>query len=295
MTKTSKTIVFFGTDDFSLSTLQKLIEAGYNIAAVVTKPDSKSGRGQMLQMSSVKKLAVKHNIPVWQPDKVADINDKIAKLGNEVMGILVSYGKIIPITTINLFNPGIINVHPSLLPQYRGPSPIESSIKNGDPQTGVSIMKLTAGMDSGPIYAQIIHKLSGNETRPDLYRTLSGAGAILLTTILPLIIDGSISPTPQDEDKSSYCKLLLKSDALIDPMTISAKQFEQTVRAYIGFPKTKIIIGKSELIITKAHISTGRTSPLDVLCKDKKSLTIDELVAPSGKTISNKDYINGYL
>jgi len=295
MTKTSKTIVFFGTDDFSLISLKKLIEANYNISAVVTKPDSKSGRGQLLQMPSVKKLALMHNIPVWQPVKVSDINDSIAKLGKEVIGVLVSYGKIIPSSTIDLFSPGIINVHPSLLPQYRGPSPIESAIFNGDTQTGISIMKLTAKMDAGPIYAQIIHQLSGSETRPDLYKTLSGAGAAVLLSVLPLIIDGSLSPTPQDEAQATYCKILNKADTLIDPITISAKQFEQTVRAHLGFPKTKVKVGESELIITKSHISTEQKSPLDILCMDKKFLTIDELVAPSGRTISNKDYCNGYL
>ena len=165
MQNMSKTVVFFGTEDFSLTALQGLVTAGYTIAAVVTKPDSKRGRDQKLTPPSVKVFAHEQGIPVWQPTKLAEITADIQALG-DVAGVLVSYGKIIPQATIDLFDPGIINVHPSLLPLYRGPSPIESAIKNGDTQTGATIMQLAAGMDSGPIYAQMVHPLSGAETRP---------------------------------------------------------------------------------------------------------------------------------
>lgn len=294
MKKTSKTIVFFGTDNFSLIALQGLIKSGYNIAAVVTKPDSKSGRGQVLTASSVKKLALEHNITVWQPSKVSEINDSIQSLGDNVVGVLSSYGKIIPETTINLFTPGIINIHPSLLPLYRGPSPIESAIKNGDKQTGVSIMKLTAGMDSGPIYGQTVHKLSGHETRPELYQTLALAGTEALLSLLPTIIDESLQPTPQDDSKVLYCKLLAKDDAWLKPNDVTAQTAERFVRAHLGFPKTKIDILGHTVIITKAHVSSEQKTPLDLQCQSGGFLTIDELIAPSGRTMSAKDFLNGY-
>jgi methionyl-tRNA formyltransferase len=294
MKNLSKTIVFFGTDDFSLVALQGLIESGYNIAAVVTKPDSKSGRGQTLQPSVVKKLALQHDIPVWQPLKVTEINDKISALG-DVAGVLSSYGKIIPESTINLFNPGIINFHPSLLPLYRGPSPIESDIKNGDKQTGVTIMQLTAGMDSGPIYGQIVHELSGHETRIDLYQTLASAGVATLLQILPSVLsDPSIIPSPQDDSKAVYCSLLSKDDAWLKPESTTAVTAERLVRAYLGFPKTKIDILDRTLIITKAHVSSEQKSPLDIKCVNGDYLSIDELIAPSGRTMSARDFLNGY-
>ena len=290
----SRTIIFFGTDDFSLVTLQSLIESGYNIAAVVTKPDSKSGRGQVLSAPSVKKMALEHNIPVWQPTKVSDINNDIRTLGTNVTGVLTSYGKIVPESTINLFKPGIINVHPSLLPLYRGPSPIESTIKNGDEQTGVSIMKLTATMDGGPIYGHIIHKLSGNETRPELYQSLAQAGAMTLISLLPTILDESLQPIPQDDSKASYCNLLTKDDAWLKPFEVTAEIAERLVRAHLGSPKTKINVLNHTVIITKTHISSDYKAPLDIECQDGKYLSIDELIAPSGRTMSSRDFLNGY-
>jgi methionyl-tRNA formyltransferase len=294
MKKISKTIVFFGTDESSLIALQGLIESGYNIAAIVTKPDSKSGRGQLLTAPSVKKLALKHNITVWQPSKISDINDNINALGLDMIGVLVSFGKIIPESTINLFNQGIINVHPSLLPLYRGPSPIESAIENGDEITGVSIMKLTAEMDAGPVYDQIIHKLSGHETRSELYKTLFHAGTTKLINLLPSIIDGSLQPTPQNNDQATYCNLFNKDDAWLKPNEVTATRAECLVRAHLGFPKTKLSVLDNTVIITKAHVANEQKTSLDILCQDNKYLSIDELIAPSGRTMSAQDFINGY-
>ncbi len=290
----SKTIVFFGTDNFSLTVLNGLIEAGYNIAAVVTKPDSKSGRGQSINQPDVKKLAVQHNITVWQPQKISEINPDVAALGSDITGIVASYGKIIPESTINLFDPGIINVHPSLLPRYRGPTPIESAIAKGDNQTGVSIMQLTPEMDAGPIYGHLVHNLSGKETSPELYGTLANAGTAALISILPGILDGSIQASPQDNNSAIYCNLLDKKDAWIKSDELTATQAEQKIRAQLIFPKTKINILGNDIIITKAHVSSDKKTDLDIKCRDGLYLSIDELVAPSGKTMSAESFINGY-
>ena len=288
-------IVFFGTDDFSLVTLQKLTESGYNIAAVITKPDSKSGRGHKMEMSAVKKFAIASSIKVWQPNKISDINDNISALGSDTIGILVSYGQIIPKSTIDLFGLGIINVHPSILPKYRGPSPIESVIVSGDTQTGVSIMQLTAEMDAGPIYGQIIHKLSGHETRLDLRKSLANSGAMTLLSLLPGIIDGSLKPITQSKDKTTFCKLLGKNDSWLVPNKITAANAERLVRAHLGFPKTKININGHTIVITTAHVSNEQKTILDIKCRDNNYLSIDKLIAPSGRTMSDTDFINGYL
>lgn len=293
MTNTSKTIIFFGTEDFSLVTLQTLIQAGYHIAAVVTKPDSHKGRGHKLVPPSVKVLAEQHAIPVWQPTKVAEINDKIAALA-PVTGVLVSYGKLIPKSTIDLFTPGIINVHPSLLPKYRGPSPIESAILNGDKETGVTIMQLSAAMDAGPVYEVQKYPLRGNETRPELYKRLAEVGSNLLLGALPSIIDGTQQPVPQDDSAAVYCQLLQKNDGIIDPFAHTARQLERQIRAYLGFPKSKITINGKDIIVTKAHVSTQQKTPLDILCQDGEFLSIDELVAPSGRHMTSGDFLRGY-
>jgi methionyl-tRNA formyltransferase len=293
MTKTSETIIFFGTEEFSLTVLEGLIEAGYNVAAVVTKPDSKKGRGQQLVMPSVKVLAAKHDITVWQPTKVAEINEDIKALG-PVTGVLVSYGKIIPQSTIDLFTPGIINIHPSLLPKYRGPTPIESAIRNGDDKTGVSIMLLDADMDTGPVYTSQEFALQGTETRADLYRSLAVMGTDLLLETLPGIMDGSLSPTAQDNGQATYCQLLTKEDAVLDLTKLTAKEAERTVRAHLGSPKSKLTINAHTIIVTKAHVSDQQKTPLDVVCRDGAYLSIDELIAPSGRHMDGGAFLRGY-
>lgn len=300
----SKTIVFFGTDTFSAAALRSLIEAGYHIGGVVTKPDSKSGRGQQLTAPLVKQIALEHNIPVWQPTKLMDIASEIEALGDITtrVGILSSYGRIVPQAIIDLFDPGIINIHPSLLPLYRGPSPIESAIINGDRRTGVSIMQLSAEMDAGPIYAQETYTLDGTETAPELYETLASLGGRVLIETLPAILEGDLTPTPQADD-AVYCSLLKKDDAILNPDTMTAIHAERQVRAYLAFPKTKLVLNPTSdniaiLVITKAHVLTDQTENDDrnvvVAFKDDSYLVIDELIGPSGKRMSGRAFKNGY-
>jgi methionyl-tRNA formyltransferase len=295
MTHISKTVIFFGTDEFSAISLRELIERGFTIGAVVTKPDSRKGRGRELQASVVKEIALKHDIPVWQPLKMSEIVKNIEKLEDTPIGVLVSYGKIIPQSVINLFEPGIVNVHPSLLPKYRGPSPVESAILNGDTETGVSIMQLSAEMDAGPVYRQVVFPLSDTETAPDLENKLAELGAQELVTILPSIINGTLQPVIQDDSVATYCKLLKKEDGILNPEKLTAEQAERQVRAFIAYPKTKATIAGHSVIITKAHlVSTGSTI-LDVQCSDGQFLSIDELIGPSGRVMDAKAFLNGYI
>lgn len=294
MTHTSKTIVFFGTDEFSAISLRELIAKGFTIGAVVTKPDSRKGRGRELSKSIVKEIAEANNIPVLQPVKVAEITEEIKKLDNPI-GVLVSYGKIIPQSVIDLFNPGIINVHPSLLPLYRGPSPVETAILNGDTETGVTIMQLSAAMDAGPIYSQVTVLLNDTETGPELEVQLAELGAQQLSLTLPMIIDGHSQPIPQNDDLATYCKLLSKDNSTLDTANLTAEQAERQVRAYLAFPKTKTIIDGHQIVITKAHVSSESASVLDLQCSDGRYLTIDQLIGPSGKPMSAHSFTNGYL
>ena len=293
MKNMSQKVIFFGTEDFSLTALRGLVEAGYDIAAVITKPDSKRGRKQALTPPSVKVYAASQYIPVWQPTKLSDVTEDIKSTGS-LVGVLVSYGKIIPDSIINLFKPGIINVHPSLLPLYRGPSPIESAIISGDSQTGVSIMQLATQMDAGPIYAQITYPLSGHESKPELYAQLAAAGTELLLDTLPDIINESLRPTAQADNLATYCQLLSKEDSLLRSDQLTAEQAERKVRAHLGFPKTKTTILDHEIIITKAHVTDEPKTPLDVLCRGGAYLSIDELIAPSGRLMSAQAFLNGY-
>lgn len=286
-------IVFFGTEDHSLIALKTLVEAGYPVAAVVTKPDAPKGRGKKLTAPAVKTYALEKNIPVWQPAKLKDITKNIQQLENPV-GVLVSFGKIIPQSTLELFTPGIINVHPSLLPVYRGPSPIESAIVNRDNKTGVTIMKLEAAMDAGPIYVQVPYALDFTETKPELYDTLFTLGANLLVSNLPRIISGELQEAPQDESAATYCSLLTKDMSLLDLTKLTPGDAEARVRAYLGFPRSRVTVGGYDLIVTKAHGVMTKETPLDLECANGAFLAIDEIIAPSGKTMSSAEFLRGY-
>jgi len=291
--KSNSPIVFFGTEDFSLVALRGLVEDDYDIRAVITKPDSPRGRGQKVTEPSVKTYAKEHDIPVWQPEKLSEVADDIKTIGN-VTGVLVSYGKIIPQSILDLFTPGIINLHPSLLPTYRGPSPIESAILHGDRETGVSIMQLSAQMDAGPVYTQEKIELTGHETKPELYHKLGEIGTAKLLAILPQVLAGNVEALPQDDSHATYCDILSKNDGLLNPDSMNALEAERRVRAFTGFPKTRLELLNEQRIITRAHVSDVKKTPLDVMFSDGNFLSVDELVAPSGKTVSAENFLNGY-
>lgn len=289
----SKTILFFGTDEFSALSLRELIAKGFTIGAVITKPDARKGRGQRVIEPIVKTIAKEHGIAVWQPTSTEELIDHVRGVKDPV-GVLVSYGRIIPQSVIDLFTPGIINVHPSLLPLYRGPSPVETAILNGDTVTGVTIMQLSKAMDAGPIYSQVTVDLSDTETAPELEMQLGAVGAQELSLILPSIINESLTPISQDESVASYCHLLKKEASTPDFTTLSAEQAERRVRAYLAFPKTKATVVGHSIIITKAHIVSHAETALDIACADGRYLRVEELVGPSGRSMNAKAFLNGY-
>jgi len=155
-------------------------------------------------------------------------------------------------------------------------------------------MQLAAAMDAGPVYATQDYPLRGTETQPELYRSLATAGNNLLLDTLPDILDGSMQPTPQNEAEATYCQLLQKSDAHLDTAQLTARQAERLVRAHLGFPKSKLTALDHSIIITKAHIATIAKTPLDIRCQDDAFLSIDELIAPSGRNMSAEAFLRGY-
>lgn len=298
MTLTSKKIVFFGNERLvsglestNAPILRGLINDGYDIAAVVAHHSSSNSRKH--RELEVAEVAQAHNIPVLLPNKPAEIKEQLQEY-NATAAILVAYGRIIPQSVIDIFPKGIINIHPSLLPSYRGPTPIESAIANGDRETGVSIMQLTAGMDKGPVYAQVGVQLTGKETKFELYDILAIKSANLLFEILPHILEGSLRPTPQDDAQATYCKLLDKKDAWLDLSHLTAAEAERLVRAHLGFPKSKVTVNGHVITITKAHVSPTQKTPLDIACQDGAFLSIDDLIAPSGRRMQAEAFLRGY-
>lgn len=287
--------VFFGTGSFSEASLAALIANGLSPIAVVTKPDQPAGRGQKLTAPAIKSLAQMHGIPVFQPSSPSEILGELAKL-EPGAAVVVAYGKMIPLEMLQLFPKGIINIHPSLLPRYRGASPIEGAILAGDSETGVSLMRINEKMDQGPVYVQEQLKLNGHEIKTDLSAMLSKIGARLLVDNLPGILSGQIVAKPQDDAAATYVKLIQKSDGEID-WSKPAQQIEREVRAYIGWPGSRTVLGGKEVTVTAAHISKSEVqnpkSELALRCGDGQFLVIDKLKPAGRNEMTGKEFLAG--
>lgn len=263
MKKISPPIVFFGNERIATGvstttpTLRALIKAGYDIKAVVA--NFEVGRSRKPRPLEIAELAEQHKIPVLLPKKITDITPILHEYGAEV-GVLVAYGKIVPQDIIDIFPRGIINIHPSLLPAHRGPTPLESIILSGKTSTGVSIMGLVKAMDAGPVYAQEIVTLSGKESKQELADSLLSIGSKMIIDILPAIINGSCSPTPQANENISYDRLITKQDGVID-WNKSAAEISREVRAYFGWPGSRTTVYDREVILTEVDVSNMNGTP----------------------------------
>lgn len=296
----SKRLVFFGNERLvsglkqtNAPILRGLIERGYNVVAVVANhADTESRNARELE---VRVVANEHGIPVFTPEKPTDIFDELVSLHPDA-AILSAYGKILPKRIIDVFEPiGIINIHPSLLPRHRGPTPIETTILNGDTEAGVSIMRLSTGMDDGPLFGQTSFAIPTDITKFELYEKLSAAGAELLFSLLKRILDGSLTPQQQENNGVSFTTLISKQDGIIDPKTDTATNLERKIRAFQGYPKPKLHINDTVVIVTTSTV-VQNDSPTDVCvkCAGSTWLRVDCLVAPSGRTMTGADFLRGY-
>lgn len=292
-------IVYFGNERIASGitlaetpVLSSLIAAGHDVCAVVCHHSEGISRGA--RTLEVAATAEAHGIPVLQPSKPAEIIDTLAELQADI-GVLVAYGRIIPQSVIDLFPHDIINLHPSLLPLYRGSTPIESAMLHGDTATGASIMSLVAAMDAGPVYAQLPLALAGNETKQQLATDLLTLGAKAIVDLLPRIADGSVQPTTQVESAATFCPQLSKADSPLDPGTKDATRLEREVRAYAAWPKSRINLLGHDIVVTRAHVAPDPADgELSVSCAKDTTLVIDELIGPSGKRMDGAAFLRGY-
>ena len=230
-------IVFMGTPDFAVPALDALLQADCEIAGVYTQPDRRSGRGRRLTAPPVKQAAIERGLPVFQPASLrrdADARAQLAALQPDVI-VVVAYGLFLPADTLAVPPLCALNIHPSLLPKYRGPSPVASAILNGDTTTGVTLMRLDEGMDSGPIIAQRDSRIGAEDTTAELTPRLFEIGAQLLAECLPQWRDGAIDAIPQREADATITRLLTREDGAID-WTHSADYIARQVRAYHPWP-----------------------------------------------------------
>lgn len=280
----NRNFIFFGTPEIASKTLEILIKNSYVPFLVITNPDRPVGRGLALTKSPTKIVAEKHNIPVLTPEKIDTEFINVLKNYSHtshmsdpwVLSIVVAYGKILPEELINAPKLGTINIHYSLLPKYRGASPVEASLLNGDTQTGVSIQKMKYKLDSGPIIAEEKVEIDPNENKIDLLERLILIGANLLVKILPDIFENKITETEQDESQAIITKKIKKEDGLINLNDDSIKNWNK-YRAFYNYPGTFIFYKDKRIKITKAKYENNQFIIERVIPENKKEINLTDL------------------
>ncbi len=272
--KSKLKIVFMGTPEFGAIVLDELIKGDFKPILVITTPSKPVGRKQILTPSPVKIIARKNNIPVEQPEIIKNWKLKIENL-NPDLGIVAAYGQIIPKDILNIPKYGFLNVHPSLLPKYRSPSPIQAAILNGDKKTGVTIMLMDEKIDHGPILAQKTLEIEEKETGETLHNKLANLGASLLMESISRWTRKMIKSKPQDEKKATYTKILARENGKIN-WKKTAKDLERQVRAFYPWPGTYTIYNGKILKILKAELLKGRLVIKEVQLEGKKPMSFED-------------------
>lgn len=274
---------FWGTPDVASGTLEMLKQAGFLPSLIVTSPDKPQGRKMIIAPPPVKVWAIENNIPYIQPEKLDEELTLKLSTFNFQLFIVVAYGKIMPENILNLPKMGSINVHYSLLPKYRGASPVESAILNGEAETGVTIQKMEFKMDSGPVVAEEVTEILPDEKAPDLRKRLIKIGGELLVKTLTPSASG-ISPftggEKQDESKATFCKKIKKEDGLIDLHDDAVKNYNK-FRAYAAWPRTFFFQNDKRIIITDAVLQNNQFVIKKVLPEGKKEIKYEDFLKTS--------------
>jgi methionyl-tRNA formyltransferase len=296
-------IVFAGTPDFAAYHLQELIDSEHDVVGVYSQPDRPAGRGKKLQASSVKQLAIEHNISVHQPVslKTPEAQQDLSELRADIM-IVVAYGLILPTQILNTPRLGCLNVHGSLLPKWRGAAPIQRSIWAGDEETGVTIMQMDEGLDTGEMLFKQSLPITTKDTSASLYQKLAEIGPqALLKTLSQL---SELTPEPQDNELASYAKKLSKEEAKID-WCISAVQLERNVRAFNPWPVAYFVLNEISIKVHAAEVievqhvdvTAGQIVRADkrgiLVATRSECLLLTSLQLPGKKPMPVTDILNG--
>lgn len=292
-----------GTPEFAVPTLEALLaDPQFEVVCVVTQPDRGVGRGQQIAFSPVKQTALAHDIPVFQPAKmkVPETRETLASYAPDV-AVVAAYGRILPPALLAIPKYGCINVHASLLPRHRGAAPIAYAIWQGDAQTGVGIMRMEEGLDTGPVYAEAHLPIAADDTVATLTPKLATVGAKALVEALPKIVRGELTAQPQATEGVTHSPPLAKADGQLDP-TRSAVALERQVRAMQPWPVASLTLNGNKVLIGRAHVVDGSGAPGEVLRADKHgvvvacgemALALDEVQLPGKKMMPSAAWVNG--
>ena len=269
-------IVFAGTPEFSVPALEALVTSKHRVTAVYTQPDRPAGRGQKLTMSAVKQAALEHELRVEQPATLKDPEqaERLAALQPDVM-VVVAYGLILPQRVLDIPRFGCINIHASLLPRWRGAAPIHRAILAGDQQTGVTIMRMEAGLDTGPMLLERPETIRPDDTTASLHERLSALGAEALLAALPGIADGSLAPRVQPTEGVTYAAKIAKEEARIDWST-PALEIDRRVRAFNPWPVAETRLQGAQLRIWEAAIVAidAPAAPGSIVAVDERGICV---------------------
>lgn len=296
-------IIFAGTPDFAARHLDALLTSGHQVVGVFTQPDRPAGRGKKLMPSPVKTLAEEHGLPVFQPVSLRPQENQqlVADLNADVM-VVVAYGLILPKAVLDMPRLGCINVHGSLLPRWRGAAPIQRSLWAGDAETGVTIMKMDVGLDTGDMLLKLACPITADDTSATLYDKLADLGPEGLIETLQQLADNTAQPEVQDESLVTYAEKLSKEEAQID-WSLSAVQLERCIRAFNPWPMSWMTIDEQPVKVWKASVIEGHSTaaPGTILDANKQGIQVAtaegilnlESLQPAGKkAMSAQDLLN---
>ena len=297
-------VIFAGTPDFAARALEALLAAGHGVVQVLTQPDRPAGRGMVLQASAVKKIALAHGIPVYQPERLKDpathepIRVACVEQGAELM-VVAAYGLILPQAVLDLPRRGCINIHASLLPRWRGAAPIHRAIEAGDAQTGITIMRMEAGLDTGPMLLAEAVEIAADDTTGSLHDRLAELGGRLMVAALARF--DQLTPTPQPDTGVTYASKIDKAEARLDwsrPAAVLARK----VRAFNPFPGAVATLAGEPVKLWRVEVAPGNGRPGQVLATNaagivvacgEDALRITELQKPGGRRVTSADFLSG--
>jgi methionyl-tRNA formyltransferase len=265
-------IVFFGTPQFAVPTLSHLLQSRHTVCGVVTQPDRPRGRGQKVSDAPVKALALAHHLPVLQPERLRDAAVAEAIAGwKPDLGVVAAYGKLIPEALLLIPRLGMINVHGSLLPKYRGAAPIHRAVIAGETETGVTIMRVVKALDAGAMFATVTRPIGIEDTSEDVERDLAERGAALLVQVADAIEDGTAREEPQEDSRATYAAKISRGDGAID-WAATAAQIHNQVRGLYPWPHAFTFLDGARIIVLKTRVETPR--PADAGHHDDEAGTV---------------------
>lgn len=296
-------LIFAGTPDFAAAALKALIEAGHDIPLVLTQPDRPAGRGMKLKMSPVKELALAHGLAVAQPEnlKTEVARQPILNAGADLM-VVAAYGLILPQAVLDMPRLGCVNIHASLLPRWRGAAPIHRAIEAGDRETGITLMQMDKGLDTGAMLARAVVPILDSDTTGSLHDRLAELGAREIVALLPELETGRITATPQNDAFATYAAKIGKEDARLD-WQLPARELDRRIRAFDPFPGAYCLLDQAPLKIWRARPVPGSGHTGAIISVDRHgfrvacgtdALEISEVQKAGGKRLSVEAFLAGH-